>query len=111
MAAQKRQAEALAQLFRVLGDRTRVRILQLLQDDEINVTQICKKLRAPQPTVSRHLGILRMADLVSTRRNGKEIYYSLENLRLDKYTRAMQAMLGRSSVLRLGRLVMGISPK
>lgn len=110
MAGQKRrQSEALAQMFRVLGDPSRLRILRMLQDGEMNVTQICKKLKAHQPTVSRHLGIMRMAGLVSTRRSGKMIYYSLKDLRLDAYTRGMRSLLGRADVLRIGPIVVGVT--
>ncbi len=77
MAKQSRQVESLALMFRVLGDQTRLRALMFLQQGELNVTQLCAALRTPQPTVSRHLGILRMAGLVNNRRNGKEIVYSL----------------------------------
>ncbi len=109
MAGQSRQVEAIARMFHVLGAPTRIRIMQMLQDGEINVTKICKKLKAHQPTVSRHLGILRMAGLVSTRRSGKEIFYSLKDLRLDAYTRGMRSLLGRADVLRIGRMVMGLT--
>ena len=77
MAKQHRQVESLASMFRVLGDQTRLRALLALQQGELNVSGICSALRAPQPTVSRHLGILRMAGLVNNRRNGKEILYSV----------------------------------
>ena len=109
MAKSRRQIEELAQMFRVLGDQTRLRILLMLQNDEFNVTQMCKKLRMHQPTVSRHLGILRMGGLVGTRRNGKEIFYSLKDLRLNAYTRGMQSMLGKAAVLRIGPMVMGLT--
>ena len=82
MSSKRRHAEALARMFRVLGDRTRIALLMTLQEGEHNVTQMCKKLRIPQPTVSRHLGILRAAGLVKTRRDGKEIHYSLDGMRL-----------------------------
>ena len=66
-------------VFRVLGDQTRLRAVMALRQGELNVSEICGVLRLPQPTVSRHLGILRMAGLVNNRRDGKEIYYSLGN--------------------------------
>ena len=83
MAKQDRQAQALAQFFRVLGDATRLRILQALRKGELNVSQLCRLLRLPQPTVSHHLGILRMGQMVSSRRSGKEIFYSLAPRRKD----------------------------
>jgi DNA-binding transcriptional ArsR family regulator len=64
-------------LMRLLGDPTRIRVLGLLQDGEMNVTALCGELSLAQPTVSHHLGLLRAAKLVLTRRAGKQIYYSL----------------------------------
>lgn len=77
MPKRKREVEGLAQLFRVLGDPTRLALLLRLKEGQSNVTSLCDALRMPQPTVSRHLGILRMAGLVNHRRRGKEIIYSL----------------------------------
>lgn len=77
MAKQTHQVESLATIFRVLGDQTRLRALLALQRGELNVSELCVALRVPQPTISRHLGILRMAGLVNNRRRGKEVFYSL----------------------------------
>ncbi len=75
--------------FHVLGDRTRCRILNTLNDGELNVTQLQNRLKIPQPTVSHHLGIMRMSGLVTTRREGKLIFYSLAR---DVFKSAMQTM-------------------
>ena len=77
MARRKREVETLAQIFRVLGDATRLSLLASLKAGQMNVTSLCEALDMPQPTVSRHLGILRMAGLVDHRRQGKQIFYSL----------------------------------
>ena len=77
MASRQRQLESLARLFKILGDPTRLKIVGTIIKGELNVTQMCRKLKMSQPTVSRHLSILRLSNLVVTRRNGKEIYYSL----------------------------------
>lgn len=74
---QVHQSQSLAQMFRVLGDPTRLRALMVLRAGQRNVSELCAELNMPQPTVSRHLGILRMAGLVTNRRSGKEIFYSL----------------------------------
>src|SRR6185437_5231281 len=50
----------LCQLFRLLSDKTRLQIVMLLADGERNVTSLCEELKLPQPTVSHHLGLLRM---------------------------------------------------
>lgn len=65
-------------LFRALADITRQEILELLQEEERNVNEICKEFEdMTQPTISHHLQILKRCDLVDTRRNGKMIYYSI----------------------------------
>ena len=108
MAKRNRQVETLAQVFRVLGDPTRLRIWQALQNGESNVTQLCKKLKVPQPTCSHHLGILRMSGLVANRRDGKKIFYSLGNLRADK-GRALRTILNGSRAIRVGPVVFGVA--
>ncbi len=111
MARQAQHVEALTKLFRVLGDPTRLRLLLTLQEGERNVSELCRKLKTPQPTVSRHLGILRMGGLASARRDGKEMYYSIEQLALARYAAAMEAMLadGKMAALRMGPLVLGLA--
>jgi ArsR family transcriptional regulator len=75
----KRLAE-LTQMLRVMGDEKRLRILLTIREEEKNVTALCGILKMPQPSVSRHLGILRMGGLVTNRRDGKRIYYRLAEL-------------------------------
>lgn len=108
MAKQGPQLDTLAQMFRILGDRTRLRILKTLQDGEINVSTICSRLKAPQPTVSRHLGILRTAGLVHARRSGKQIFYSVADGNLGRYAKAMDAFIDGAHSVRLGPMVMGL---
>lgn len=77
MAGTNRKTQALAGVFRILGDPSRLRIVSTLTTGEMNVTQICRSLRMSQPTVSRHLSILKMSGLAEARRDGKEMFYSL----------------------------------
>ena len=56
-------------LFRAVSDRTRLRILHLLQDGELCVCDLVSVLRVPQPTASRHLAYLRRAGLVQVRKD------------------------------------------
>ncbi len=72
--------EALEHLFKALADRTRLRILCLLQAGEICVCDIHGSLGLPQPTVSRHLAYLRRAGLVSGRKEGLWVHYRLASL-------------------------------
>jgi DNA-binding transcriptional ArsR family regulator len=72
------QLEQLATLFRLLADRTRLNLLMLLAEGERNVTSLCEALHLPQPTVSHHLGLLRMSSVIANRRDGKQVFYSLD---------------------------------
>ncbi len=73
----RRAVATLEQLFRALGDETRLRILALLASGEICVCHIHGALAIPQPTASRHLAYLRRAGLVATRRDGLWVHYRL----------------------------------
>ncbi len=66
-----------AQLFRALGDRTRLRIVNLLARGSLCVCDIQRILEQPQPSVSRHLALLKSAGLVRDRRDGMRIFYAL----------------------------------
>jgi len=54
-------------------------ILLHLADGEHNVTNLCEELGLPQPTVSHHLGLLRMNNVVGNRRHGKQVFYALND--------------------------------
>src|SRR5215213_3042465 len=71
------ELEPLVGLFRLLSDKTRLNILLLLSNGERNVSSLCEELGLPQPTVSHHLGLLRMSNLISNRRDGKQVFYDL----------------------------------
>ena len=76
--ASDQDLESLVSLFRLLSDKTRLNILMLLSKGERNVTSLCDELKLPQPTVSHHLGLLRMSNLISNRRDGKQVFYELD---------------------------------
>ncbi|MGD0464957.1 MAG: metalloregulator ArsR/SmtB family transcription factor [Tepidisphaeraceae bacterium] len=75
--ALEQDLEHLAALFRLLSDKTRLNILLWLAKGERNVTSLCKELQLPQPTVSHHLGLLRVNNLIANRRKGKQVFYAL----------------------------------
>lgn len=77
LGANELELEPLVGLFRLLSDKTRLNILMLLTRGERNVTSLCEELGLPQPTVSHHLGLLRMSNLIGNRRNGKQVFYGL----------------------------------
>lgn len=68
-----------AELFKALSHPTRIRILELLRDGEKGVGQLQLELGAEGSTVSQQLAILRMKNLVETRRAGNFIYYRLRD--------------------------------
>ena len=67
----------LAELFKVFGDPTRIRILYTLCGQELCVQDIANKLSMTQSAISHQLRILKQMSLVKFRRDGKTIYYSL----------------------------------
>ena len=75
---------AAARFFRVLGDPTRLHILQLLEDGDLTVGEIGDAVAQPQPRVSTHLACLRHCGFVTTERRGREVVYSLALHGLDR---------------------------
>jgi ArsR family transcriptional regulator len=63
--------------FLALADRTRLRLLRLIGEDEVCVCFFVEVMRTSQPKISRHLAYLRRAGLVSARREGKWMHYRL----------------------------------
>ncbi len=69
----------LAELFKVFGDTTRIKILWALDEAEMCVCDIAVLLKMTQSAISHQLRLLKQADLVKSRREGKIVYYSLED--------------------------------
>ena len=69
----------LAELFKVCGDSTRIRILWALEESEMCVRDIANLLNMTQSAISHQLRVLRQAALVKNRRDGKVVYYSLDD--------------------------------
>ena len=67
----------LAELFKVFGDSTRIRILFVLFEAEVCVCDLAEALHMTQPSISHQLKILKQAKLVRSRREGKSVFYSL----------------------------------
>ena len=68
----------LVQVFGLLSDETRLRILfYLAQNGELNVSDLCDRLGQSQPAVSHHLALLRVSGLIEPRREGKHNFYSV----------------------------------
>lgn len=67
------------EVFRMLADPTRVRLLWALTGRELPVNELAAQVDKPAPSVSQHLAKLRMARLVQTRRVGTSVYYRVAN--------------------------------
>ena len=65
------------QFFKALADRTRLRLINLMGNDEVCVCFFVAVLGASQPKISRHLGYLRRAGIVAARRDGKWMHYRI----------------------------------
>ena len=88
------ELDSLAELFKVFGDPTRIRILFVLFETEVCVCDLAKALNMTQSAVSHQLRILKQNRLVKNRREGKSIFYSLA----DDHVRTMIAQ-GREHIL------------
>jgi ArsR family transcriptional regulator len=67
----------LERFFQALGDKTRLRLINLMGDQEICVCYFVEILGSPQPKISRHLAYLRSAGIVTARREGKWMHYKI----------------------------------
>jgi ArsR family transcriptional regulator len=67
----------LSRLFAALADRTRLRLLNLMNGREVCVCYFVEILKQSQPKISRHLAYLRNAGVISSRREGKWMHYSI----------------------------------
>ena len=80
-------------VLRAVNHKLRQRIISLLEENtEMTVTDIYIKLRLEQSVASQHLAILRRAGVVSTERQGKYIYYSLDKERLKQINRLVEEL-------------------
>lgn len=70
---------AISDFFKVLGDETRMKIIYALSHEELCVTDLAAALEMTQSAVSHQLKLLRMANQVKSRRDGKSIFYSLDD--------------------------------
>ena len=75
----EKELENLTTLFKILGDSTRTKILWILDHHEMCVCDIANVLNMTKSSISHQLAILREAGIVRFRRNGKEVYYTLDD--------------------------------
>jgi len=74
----------LADLFKLFGDSTRIGILWALSESEMCVCDLCALLKMKQPAVSHQLKNLKLSRVVKARRDGKIVYYSLDDEHIRK---------------------------
>ena len=79
----KMDEKTYSKYFKAFGDPSRLRILSLLAAGEMTVNDIAKSIGLSQPTASRHLSILREADIVVDRRDGQQVFYSLNKISVE----------------------------
>jgi DNA-binding transcriptional ArsR family regulator len=71
-------SKELSDLFGVLGNPDRIRIIEELRNGEVDVNGLQQALDVPQSRISQHLAVLRAHRIVSERRNGRHVYYHLQ---------------------------------
>ena len=71
--------ERIASRLKAMGNPFRLRILQTLHESEMSVTEILARVGGSQANVSKHLNVLRGADLVKSRREGVSVYYQISD--------------------------------
>jgi DNA-binding transcriptional ArsR family regulator len=83
-----------ALVLRALNHKLRQQILTLIEtEDKITVTEIYVRMRLEQSVASQHLAILRRAGIVSTQRDGKFIYYTVNYKRIDQITGVTESLV------------------
>lgn len=70
-------ADLIARRFRALGEPLRVRIVDLLRDQELSVTALAEELGAGQQNVSKHLAVLVESGMLARRKDGTHVYYRI----------------------------------
>jgi len=78
-----------SKFFKALADETRLKILKILEVQEMCVCEVMVALNLTQPTASHHLGLLENAGLVNARKEGKWVFYSVVDRKLIENMRAL----------------------
>ena len=103
MAIPDRDFDGSAELLRAIAHPVRLQILCAIKDEELAVSQIEEVTRIAQPGLSQQLAILRKANLVVTRRDGKQIFYKVNSERMLGASELLDALAGTQAVRRLDR--------
>ncbi|HEX9029331.1 MAG TPA: metalloregulator ArsR/SmtB family transcription factor [Anaerolineales bacterium] len=90
----EQNAARLAEIFRALSDPSRIRIISALSLDEMNVGALAQAVNISESAVSHHLRGLRQMRLVRARKDGRQVYYSLDDDHIaDLYRRGLDHLL------------------
>ena len=73
------QLQRAADILKTVAHPLRLRIIDLLEQGERAVMEICSRLGAPQPSISQHLNIMKARGILASHRNGNQVYYSIAN--------------------------------
>ncbi|MGH9969395.1 MAG: ArsR/SmtB family transcription factor [Pyrinomonadaceae bacterium] len=95
------------QFFKALGDPTRLKLINLMADDEVCVCFFVEVLKTNQPKISRHLAYLRKAGVVAARREGKWMHYRIvdpPDSRAARLFREVRAWLANDAEMQRDRL-------
>lgn len=110
MSLTKQEADEAAQLLKLLGDPTRLRIIDLLRGapgGEMHVTALTQSIGVSQPALSHHLSLCRHSGIFRSRREGKNNYYSVVPERLALLSALLADLAGDST----GRSSREVAPK
>ena len=91
-----------AELMRVMGHPIRLALIQAIGNQELSVGGIETKTAVAQPTLSQQLAVLRKAEMVTTRRQAKQIFYRLNPQRLEAITCFMCRLAGQLGITPAG---------
>lgn len=83
----------LIKIFKALSDETRLRMIKLLQQRELCVCEIMQAMGISQTRASRNLGILKNAGLITDKREGLWVHYSISREKTNKYHQAIEELL------------------
>lgn len=89
------------QIFKAFSDDTRLRIVNLLNREELSVTEICRILNRKQSIISKHLTRLRLTGIVGDRRKGVNVYYCLMHAKDKSHGRLVKAITNGVSGLKV----------
>ena len=98
--------KGLINVFKALSDETRLRMLELLTDGELCVCEIMQTLEISQSRASRNLGILKDAGLLTDRRDGQWVHYSINEQGMRNYSKLLELVknsLGQDETIKRDR--------